>query len=124
MTRREAVKAAEIRLAAAGVQEAKITARYLFYFVTGLGWTDLLIDGSLPFDEKQQVYFDKLVEKRARHTPLQYLTGTQEFMGLEFFVNSNVLIPRQDTEGLIAVRKRVYLTFVQVQDVLLSALQN
>ncbi len=101
MTRREAVKAAEVRLAASGVEEAEITAKYLFYFVTGLGQADLLFDGGLPFQEKQQAYFDKLVEERAKRIPLQYLTGMQEFMGLEFFVTPDVLIPRQDTERLV-----------------------
>lgn len=42
-----------------------------------------------------------LIKKRAERVPLQYITGEQEFMGLTFHVNSNVLIPRQDTETLV-----------------------
>ena len=45
-------------------------------------------------------YMD-LIQQRSKHIPLQYLTGHQQFMGLEFTVNHNVLIPRQDTEGLV-----------------------
>ena len=37
------------------------------------------------------------MRKRAEHVPLQYIVGEAEFMGLKFKVNSNVLIPRQDT---------------------------
>ena len=43
----------------------------------------------------------ELIQQRSKHIPLQYLTGHQQFMGLEFTVNHNVLIPRQDTEGLV-----------------------
>ena len=44
--------------------------------------------------------FLELVGRRGKRIPLQQLLGTQEFMGLSFFVDSHVLIPRQDTEIL------------------------
>ena len=45
--------------------------------------------------------YELAVKKRAEHIPLQYIVGETEFMGLKFKVNSNVLIPRQDTETLV-----------------------
>lgn len=45
--------------------------------------------------------FKSLIQKRAMRIPLQHLTGVQEFMGFEFYVNEHVLIPRQDTETLV-----------------------
>ncbi|MDR0288218.1 MAG: peptide chain release factor N(5)-glutamine methyltransferase [Clostridiales bacterium] len=42
-----------------------------------------------------------LLEERCKNVPIQYLTGSQIFMGLDFFVNSDVLIPRPDTEILV-----------------------
>ena len=48
--------------------------------------------------EKYQTYLRRRVEERI---PLQYLLGTQQFMGLDFQVSPAVLIPRQDTETLI-----------------------
>lgn len=42
-----------------------------------------------------------LISLRASHVPLQYITGRQEFMGLDFLVSPDVLVPRQDTETLV-----------------------
>lgn len=42
-----------------------------------------------------------LIERRAGHEPLQYLLKRQEFMGLEFYVDGRVLIPRAETELLV-----------------------
>lgn len=45
--------------------------------------------------------YREMVAKRRRRCPLQQILGSQEFMGLEFYVNQHVLIPRQDTETLV-----------------------
>ena len=51
---------------------------------------------------KEQINFtDNLLYRRTQGEPLQYLLGSWEFYGLEFFVGRGVLIPRQDTETLI-----------------------
>ena len=52
-------------------------------------------------DSRELAYFRNLVKRRAEHEPLQYLTGETEFMGLQFIVNSSVLIPRPETELLV-----------------------
>ncbi|NLI90270.1 MAG: peptide chain release factor N(5)-glutamine methyltransferase [Epulopiscium sp.] len=50
--------------------------------------------------EDEETYWD-YISKRCQGIPLQYITREQEFMGFPFYVDSNVLIPRQDTETLI-----------------------
>ena len=52
-------------------------------------------------EEKQKQEYLDLIQRRIAHIPLQYLTGSQEFMGYAFQVNEHVLIPRQDTEILV-----------------------
>lgn len=46
-------------------------------------------------------YFEKLIQERVGGKPVQYIVGVQEFMGLDFEVSEDVLIPRPDTEILI-----------------------
>lgn len=53
--------------------------------------------------------FFKKIDKLCNNVPLQYITNQQEFMGLNFYVNENVLIPRSDTEVLVeAVINNIY----------------
>ncbi len=47
------------------------------------------------------IQYEELIKKRAEKMPVKYITGICEFYSLDFFVNSNVLIPRPDTEIII-----------------------
>ncbi|TCO78780.1 peptide chain release factor N(5)-glutamine methyltransferase [Marinisporobacter balticus] len=51
--------------------------------------------------DEQVSLFLTLIEKRINGMPVQYITNTQEFMGLDFYVKEGVLIPRADTEILV-----------------------
>ena len=66
--------------------------------------------------DEQMKEFEVLIKKRAERVPLQYITGEQEFMGLTFHVNSNVLIPRQDTETLAEEALKVIKPGMRVLD--------
>ena len=50
--------------------------------------------------ENSSRYFH-MVSRREAHCPVQYLTHSQEFMGLDFYVDERTLIPRADTETLV-----------------------
>ena len=54
-----------------------------------------------PMAPRLQARFDELIERRASGEPIAYITGTREFMGLDFVVDRRVLIPRPETEGLV-----------------------
>ncbi|MDO4464988.1 MAG: peptide chain release factor N(5)-glutamine methyltransferase [Bacillota bacterium] len=89
------------RLAAAGIEEAKLDARLLLEELCGTDRNDLLVHGGRPVTEQQENSYVNYIELRSRHIPLQHITGYQEFMGLRFKVTPDVLIPRQDTEMLV-----------------------
>lgn len=101
MTYRELYEAGTARLTKAGVEEAALDARLLLEFVCHTSRNDLLVHGDRVPETAQQERYSELIEGRSRRIPLQHLTGTQEFMGLDFVVNEHVLIPRQDTEILV-----------------------
>ncbi|MBS5957703.1 MAG: peptide chain release factor N(5)-glutamine methyltransferase [Clostridiales bacterium] len=92
-------------LAEAGIEEATLDARYLLFEVFHTDMTHFLLDRGRGISEDDQVLdqvkqYRLMIEKRSQRIPLQHITGSREFMGLEFYVNEHVLIPRQDTETL------------------------
>lgn len=89
------------RLAAAGIEEAELDARLLLEFVCGTDRNTLLAHGEREVSEEEYGRYSGFIERRAAHVPLQHLTGEQDFMGLTFLVNKDVLVPRQDTEVLV-----------------------
>lgn len=101
MKYRELLQEGEKQLEAAGNPEAKVDAWYLLEFVTGLSRQEYFLQMEQAVDDATVESYRQALAKRMEHVPLQYITGFQEFMGLNFFVNPSVLIPRQDTETLV-----------------------
>ncbi len=89
------------QLEKAGIAEGKLNARLLLEYVCKMDRNTLLAHPELLVEKEQEKRYVNLIEQRAERIPLQHITGVQEFMGLEFYVNQNVLIPRQDTEILV-----------------------
>jgi release factor glutamine methyltransferase len=100
-TYKELLQTAKTKLLEQEIPDADLDAWYLMTYVFHINRTDYLLHGDEVALEEEAVRYLSYVEERARHIPLQHLTGTQEFMGLEFDVSKDVLIPRQDTEGLV-----------------------
>ena len=91
----------------AGDTDAENDAKLLLLNAFDLNLVHFLMDRLRPLSEtdaavQEQIQnYRAMVAKRASRVPLQQILGSQEFMGLDFFVNEHVMIPRQDTETLV-----------------------
>lgn len=101
MTYREVYEWGKKALEEAKVSEASLDARLLLEYVCHTERNDLLVRGDREVEEISFFCYQKYIEKRSERIPLQQLLHEQEFMGLSFYVNEHVLIPRQDTEILV-----------------------
>ncbi|MDW7675117.1 MAG: peptide chain release factor N(5)-glutamine methyltransferase [Bacillota bacterium] len=79
----------------------RLDAEVLLVYVLGFTRTKLYAEHRQLVAAAQATQFKQLVEKRSTGYPLQYITGRQEFMSLDFHVREGVLIPRADTEVLV-----------------------
>lgn len=81
--------------------DATVDAWLLAEEVLGITRAQYFINPQRLVDKEDADKFFKFIDMRCNKIPLQHITGKQEFMGLSFNVNEDVLIPRQDTELLV-----------------------
>ena len=98
---RDIIKKAEEKLKEAGVVDFAVDSWLLAEFVFKINRTGFYMDPMMTVSKERADKYMELVGIRASKIPLQHITGSQEFMGLDFKVNEDVLIPRQDTELLV-----------------------
>lgn len=100
-TVREALSAATRQLVEAGVEDAEREAGWLLAHVMDLSAGALRLRAGERLLPALWESFMQLVRRRAAREPIQYILGTEEFMGMAFQVTPAVLIPRFDTETLV-----------------------
>jgi release factor glutamine methyltransferase len=100
---RAALASGVARLDSSGVPSAALAAELLLMHVLQCDRTRLYAHPEHELSPKQSSAYARLIERRTAGVPTQYLTGRQEFWGLEFEVGPGVLIPRPETEHVVEV---------------------
>lgn len=100
-----------------GFAEAESDSRLIFEYIAGIDRVKLTLEGDRELEPGIEEKLKAALDKRLTHMPVQYITGYQNFMGLEFMVSKDVLIPRMDTETLVEEVLRLGLSNVRVLDI-------
>ena len=101
MTYSELFEKSVIQLKNASIEEASSDVTLLFDYILGVDRAFMFMNGNdtVPADACDKLL--NAVSIREKRVPLQHITGFQNFMGLEFKVSKDVLVPRFDTECLV-----------------------
>lgn len=98
---KEVIEEGKNALSKNNIEDNVIIARELLAFVLGVTKQYLVIHLEDELSAEDYIKFKENIDKIINGKPLQYITNNQEFMGLNFFVNENVLIPQPDTEIIV-----------------------
>lgn len=101
MTIKMALIEAIDKLKSNNIKEAFLKAKILLSFTLNKEKEFFITHDNYELTNKEMKKYSDLINRIINNEPIQYITGKQEFMGLEFSVNSDVLIPRPDTEILV-----------------------
>lgn len=101
MTIMEAIKKGMIELKNADIETPKLISRLLMQFTLNKPRQYIIVNDLNELTAKEENQYFSAIKKMRQGVPLEHITHQREFMKLNFFVNENVLIPRQDTEILV-----------------------
>lgn len=101
MQLKQALTSAVEQLESSDVGSPRLNAEILLMFVLGVNRAYLYAHPERELTNEEQVRYDEVIAQRAGDVPSQYITGHQEFWGLDFLVSPAVLIPRPETEHLV-----------------------
>ena len=101
MPLRDALQAAIARLTAEHVPSPRLNAETLLMFTLNCDRAHLYAHPERELTKEEEARYDETLAQRAKGVPAQYITGHQEFWGVDLIVSPAVLIPRPETEHLI-----------------------
>jgi release factor glutamine methyltransferase len=98
---KQALASAIARLSAEHVPSPRMNAELLLMFTLGCDRAYLFAHPERELSADEQIRYDTALADRARGVPAQYITGHQEFWGMDLIVSPAVLIPRPETEHVV-----------------------
>lgn len=101
MTISEAIKKGMIELKNGNIEEPKLKSRLLMQYVLKQTRQYVIVNDMEQLDKNKEIQYFENIKKLRKGIPIEHITHQKEFMKLMFFVDKNVLIPRQDTEILV-----------------------
>ncbi len=94
------------RLAACGIESARLDAQLLMAAAAGIT-REAAVTGSIELSPATLDNFETMIARRERREPIAYILGHKEFYSIDFEVSSAVLIPRPETEIVVAAALEV-----------------
>ena len=101
MTIEEAIRKGMYELKNENIDTPKLKSRLLMQYVLKKTRQYIIVNDREELSKEDEKKFLFYIKKIKDGTPIEHITHSKEFMKLNFFVNKNVLIPRQDTEILV-----------------------
>ncbi|MBP1710744.1 MAG: protein-(glutamine-N5) methyltransferase, release factor-specific, partial [Deltaproteobacteria bacterium] len=101
MTIRELISQATMQLDDAGIPSARLDAEVLLAFCLNCDRLELIKNPERVLNEDERMSFHEFIARRLRCEPVAYITGRKAFWSFTLEVNSDVLIPRPDTEVIV-----------------------
>ena len=101
MNIKQAIEKGAINLKVSNIESPKIKARMLMQFILNVPRQYIIVNDMKELTQSQEKEYFESIQKLTKNIPIEHITNQKEFMKLNFFVNQNVLIPRQDTEILV-----------------------
>lgn len=97
----ELIKKSTIKLKENSVDDYSIKLKIIIGYFFNIPINKIIVYMNKEISSKEELEFEKILQKVIEGIPVQYITNRQEFMGLKFYVDKNVLIPQPDTEILV-----------------------
>lgn len=101
MTVKEALETASRKLKKNNIENSINEAKYLLKYLLKKDDVFFITDLNYELTDDEINEYEKLINKRCSHVPFSYITGIKEFMGLDFYVDEETLIPRPETEIIV-----------------------